>query len=509
MNQFKTLIVLGLTWLLGAGQTCGAQVQIPNTTKITILMLNDVYQDLPVEKGARGGLARVATLKKQIVATQPNTLFLFAGDTISPSVASRTFKGKQMIAAWNALPIDYATFGNHEFDFGPDVLKERISDSKFKWICANIIDKKTGKIFDDVDPYVIREVGNVKVGIIGLITPDTLRSSHMGLDLDILDPCKTAQQLVPEMHAKGAQVIIALTHQTMFQDKQLAGCVPLDVVVGGHEHVVMQSVSAGAPILKAGSDAVNLGRIDIIFSDATHKVDSVDWQLLPVTDKIQDDPGVAKVIDTFESTLKAELDQPVGETTVELDATQLDNQTQETNLADFIGDAYRADNGAEIAFFNGGSVRSNTKYAPGKLTRRDVLSILPFENPIVKLEVSGAIIRQALEHGVATVGTKGGGRFPQVSGLSFSYDATKPPGSRVSDVLVGGTPLNDGRNYTVTTNGFVTKGGDGYTMFSHAKFLLTEQEGNSESVALLNAISKAKVIAPKIEGRIKRLDSVH
>jgi 5'-nucleotidase len=451
-------------------------------------------------------LARVATLKKQIIAKQPNSLFLFSGDTISPSVASRTFKGKQMIAAWNALGLDYATLGNHEFDFGPEVLVQRITDSKFKWICANITDKTTGKPFDNIDRYVIRNVGGVNVGIFGLITPDTLRSSHTGPNVDILDPCKTAQQLVPEMRAHGAQVIIALTHLTMFQDKQVARCVPLDLIVGGHEHVVLQSVSGGAPILKAGSDAVNLGRIDITYSDAAKKVESIDWQLLPVNNKIQDDPAVAAVVNEYEGQLKAELDVPVGETTVELDATQLSNQTEETNLGDFIGDAYRADNGAEIALFNGGSVRSNTKYAPGKLTRRDVLSILPFENPIVKLEVSGAVVRQALEHGVATVGTKAGGRFPQVSGMSFSYDARKPPGSRVSDVLVNGKPLDDSRNYTLTTNGYITTGGDGYTMFKNAKYLLNEEDGNSESVALLNAITKAKVISPQVQGRIKRID---
>src|SRR6185312_9402501 len=115
-------------------------------------------------------------------------------------------KGKQMIAAWNALGIDVAVFGNHEFDFGPDVLKQRMAESKFTWICANVIDKTTGKPFADVAPYIIKDVGGIKVGIIGLLTPDTMRSSHAGPNIEVTDPCTTAKKFVPQMRHEGAQV---------------------------------------------------------------------------------------------------------------------------------------------------------------------------------------------------------------------------------------------------------------------------------------------------------------
>lgn len=476
--------------------------------KITLLQVNDVYQELPVDKGTRGGLARVATMRKQILAKQPNTLFLLAGDTLSPSIVSRAFLGKEMIADWNALGVNYAVFGNHEFDYGPDVLKQRIKESAFTWVCANAVDKSTGKTFDDVPSYVIRDVGGVKVGIFGLVTPDTMRSSNGGPTLEITDPVQTAKQVVPEMRAKGAQIVIGLTHLSMSTDKQLASSVPIDVIVGGHEHYVMQSVANGTPIVKSGSDARNLGRIDINFSASTNKVASIDWDLIPITDKIADDESVKTVIDGFEKQLGSKLNDVIGETTVELDATQADNQTRETNLGDLIADAYRAQMSADVGLLNGGSIRSNTVYGPGKLTRRDILSILPFENPIVKMSVTGKTIVEALENGVSAVGIKAGGRFPQVSGLSFSYDAKKPPGARVSNVLIDGRPLQENRNYTLATNNFVATGGDDYTMLKNQTILIPGVEGESEAVVLLNAVQKAKTVSPAVTSRITRLDQL-
>src|SRR5678815_697263 len=136
-----------------------AQEKSQCNVKVTLLQVNDVYQFAPVDQGKAGGLGRVLTLTKAIRQQNPNTLFLMAGDTISPSVESITYKGAQMIDAWNAVGLDYATFGNHEFDFGPDVLRERIKESKFGWVAANVIDLKTGKPFGDVPSYVVREFG--------------------------------------------------------------------------------------------------------------------------------------------------------------------------------------------------------------------------------------------------------------------------------------------------------------------------------------------------------------
>ena len=141
--MFVRRTALALALLLTAIFSIAAQDKDQcDTVKVTLLQVNDVYQFAPVDQGTKGGLGRVLTLKKAIQQENPNTLLLMSGDTISPSVESITYKGAQMIEAWNAIGLDYATFGNHEFDFGPDVLKQRISESKFGWIAANVIDKQ-------------------------------------------------------------------------------------------------------------------------------------------------------------------------------------------------------------------------------------------------------------------------------------------------------------------------------------------------------------------------------
>src|SRR5215208_6525203 len=153
---FCLLLVLQLN---APAQKAGA------TTSITILQLNDVYQISPVDRGRRGGLARVATLRKNILSQSPHMLFLLAGDFISPSIASRLFKGKQMIDVLNSAGLDIATLGNHEFDFGADVLRQRMKESRFAYTIANVFEARTGKPFGGASQYIIRDIGGVRVAI--------------------------------------------------------------------------------------------------------------------------------------------------------------------------------------------------------------------------------------------------------------------------------------------------------------------------------------------------------
>ncbi|HEV2761651.1 MAG TPA: 5'-nucleotidase C-terminal domain-containing protein [Pyrinomonadaceae bacterium] len=490
----------------------------PGAVRVTLLQVNDVYQIAPVDRGARGGLARLAALRRKIAQDSPHTLLLLGGDTIAPSVASNIFKGRQMIETWNAAALDLAVLGNHEFDFGPEVLRERIKESRFVWLGANVIDRATGRPFGDTQPFVVRDFGGVKVGFFGVLMPGTRETSKPGEGVEFRDPCATAKELVPKIRAAGARAVVALTHQTMEEDKAFARCVnadpklnaKVDLIVGGHEHTLLQSSSAGTPIFKMTSDAREVGRLDLNISKATGEVESIDWQIIALTSQgetAEEDKAVAAVVGEYEKKLSAELDKPVGVTTVELDARQATNRSRETNLGNFITDSYRAWAKSDIAIINSGSVRSNTTYGPGTLTKRDALSVLPFENHVVKIEATGAQIRAALEHGVGRVAESAEeGRFPQVSGLTFTYDARRPAGSRVVEVKVGGQPLDDRKTYTVASNAYLVGGGDGYTMFRGARFLLNPEEGPVEAAVIMDAILAAKEIAPRTDGRIKRLD---
>jgi 5'-nucleotidase len=502
-----------LTVILAAGlaasgfRRAAAQEQRECPVRVTLLQVNDVYQFAPVDGGARGGLARVLTLRKQIISESPHTLFFLAGDTLSPSIESNTYQGKQMIEAWNAGGLDYATFGNHEFDFGPDVLRERMGESHFKWLAANVIDKKTGKLFADTPEFVVREFDGVKIGIFGILLQETLQTSRPGPDVDILDPCATAARVIPKIHAAGAQVIIALTHLSMGEDKRLARCSGVDLIIGGHEHTLLESMSGHAPIFKMTSDARELGRIDLNISKSTGKLESIDWQVIPVTDKIKDDAAFAPLNEKYGPLLKS-LEQPVGRTEVELDIKSADVRTQETNMGDFIADAFRQATGADIALVNGGSIRADTIIEPGVLTKRDVISILPYNNRVVKLQLTGAVIRAAFEHGVASIGVEAQpGRFPQVSGLRFEYDARRKPGARVTSITINGKPLEDRLTYTLATTSYVAlDAGDGYDMFRNAPLVAGPEQGLSETDILLKAIASVPAIGPQTDGRIKRVD---
>ncbi len=503
-----------LTALISAGlatsafRPAAAQEKRECPVRVTLLQVNDVYQFAPVDGGTRGGLARVLTLRKQIMTESPHTLFFLAGDTLSPSIESNTYKGRQMIEAWNAGGLDYATFGNHEFDFGPDVLRARMAESHFKWLAANVVDKKSGKIFADTPEFVVREFEGVKIGIFGILLPDTLQTSRPGPDVDILDPCATAARVIPKIHAAGAQVIIALTHLSMGEDKQLARCSGVDLIIGGHEHTLLESMSGHAPIFKMTSDARELGRIDLNISKSTGKVESIDWQVIPVTDKVKDDPAFAPLNEKYGPLLKS-LEQTIGRTDVELDLKSADVRTQETNMADFIADAFRQATGADVALVNGGSIRADSTIEPGILTKRDILSILPFNNHLVKLQLTGALIRAALEHGVASIGVEAQpGRFPQVSGLRYEYDARLKPGSRITSITINGQPLDDQHTYTLATTSYVAlDAGDGYDMFRNAPLVIRPEQGPVESDVVQKAIASAPAIAPKTDGRIKRVDA--
>lgn len=484
---------------------------IGQNIRVTILHVNDVYQFTPVEGGKRGGLARLLTLKKEAIAENPNTIFTLGGDTLSPSVETRTYKGAQMIDAWNALGLGYAVLGNHEFDIKTADLLLRIRESKFTWLGANVIDTRTKKIFADTPPYVIREFGGVKIGFIGLLLPETKQTSSMEDALSVTNFCTVAKKLVSEMRRKAkVNAVIGLTHLFMAQDKQLAKCADFDLILGGHEHTLLQSSSNGTPIFKMTADAREMGKFNLNFDAKTKRLESFDWEIIPVTDKIPDAPEFAWVFEKYRGLLE-KLSERVGATSVRLDALSLSSRTKETNIGNYIADAYRQVGASDIGFVNGGSIRADLVYEPGILTKRDVLSILPFNNPIVKVEVTGKVLRQILEHGVARSGVgedSEPGRFPQVSGLSFEYDTRKPAGSRIVKVTVAGRALDENKTYTIATSDFlVSRSGDGYTMFKNGNVVSDVAKAPKDSDAFEAAIRSApnSTISPVVVGRIVRI----
>jgi 5'-nucleotidase len=500
------LVLSALSWL-------PVWAQDAQWIRVTLLQLNDVYTYQPVDKGARGGLARVATLVKAIRQESPNTVLVLGGDTLSPSLESRLFQGRQMIAAWNALGLDLAVVGNHEFDFGAPVLRQRLSESRFPWLGANVESASNGRLFDTLRPYVLKrfptENGQrpVTVGFVGVITPDTASSSAPGPTVRFSDPLVAVRRQVSRMRREGATVLVGLTHLPMWQDQALAHRVPLDVILGGHEHTLLQSFSGKTPIFKAASDAVNLGRVDLFIDPKTGRVDHLDWQVIPVTAEIAADPQFSAQLAPFDQELAQKLDQPVGASAVVLNALQAENRSRETNLGDFVADSYRLQLGTDVAFLNGGSIRTNTTVPAGPLTRRQVMAVLPFGNPVMAFRLTGNQLKQVLEHGVSRLGAEESGRFLQVSGLTFQYDGRNPVGQRVVSVSVAGQPLDERKVYTAATTQYLLKGGDGFDMLKGLTPITSVDNAFSESDTVLNQMAKLSQIAPAVEGRIHRLDT--
>lgn len=327
--------------------------------------------------------------------------------------------------------------------------------------------------------------------------------------LTIRNYCDSAKEIVPKMRAAGVNALIGLTHMFMGEDKELAKCSQFDLILGGHEHSLLQSSSNGSPIFKMTADARELGRFNLNFDAKTKRLESIDWEIIPVTDKIADAPEFTVVYDRYKELLD-KLSEPVGATAVELDGLSKSNRTKETNIGNFIADSYRNAVGADIGFVNGGSIRADLTYNPGAITKRDIFSILPFNNPIVKIEVTGTLLKQILEHDVARSGGEENepGRFAQISGMAFAYDPKKPAGQRIVSITVGGEPFHEGRTYTMATSDFlVSRGGDGYVMLKEAKLLTEAGTAPKDSDVFEAAIknSPGRSIAPKVENRIRRL----
>ena len=190
-----------------------------------------------------------------------------------------------------------------------------MKESKFTWIVANVIDKKTGKPFGNAPAYVIREFEGVKVGIFGLTLEETKTTSRPGPDVEFLNPCETARKIVAEIHAQGVKTVVALTHLSMSEDKEVARCSDVDVIIGGHEHTLLESSSGGAPIFKMTADARELGQIDLNISKSTGAVESIDWKVTPVTDKVKNDPQFVAINNKYGALLK-DLSRVVGRTTL-------------------------------------------------------------------------------------------------------------------------------------------------------------------------------------------------
>jgi 5'-nucleotidase / UDP-sugar diphosphatase len=477
---------------------------------LTIVHVND-WDQMDGERG-KGGAAKIASVIKDERARSEAdgglAVVTFGGDMISPSLLSGIDKGAHMIDLANAIGIEVAVVGNHEFDFGPDVLKQRLSESKSRWLAGNLGYKGKAGFPGTAATWLI-ERGDYKIGFLGLLTPETMLISSAGKDVTFGSMTEAGAALAGELKKAGADVVIALTHDGMAADLELLRAVKdIDVLLGGHDHLLAAWYDGRQAVMKAGSQGKYVGVLDLVIDRVKGRrgpklVWTPSYDLVSTADT-QPDPDVAAKVKGYKDRLDKELGQIIGTSTTELDTRRASVRSGETAFGNLVTDAMRAATESDVAVTNGGGIRGDKQYPGGtKLARKDVLTELPFGNKTVKLEVTGAQLLEALETGVSQV-EKTKGRFAQVSGLIFTYDAAKPAGSRVTGVKVGGAALDKAKTYTLATNDFMARGGDGYGVFRSAKILIGAKSGTLMATQVINHIAGAGNIAPKIEGRITR-----
>jgi 2',3'-cyclic-nucleotide 2'-phosphodiesterase (5'-nucleotidase family) len=451
-----------------------------------------------VDGGKAGGMDRLAHVIKQYRTRYPHSLLLFPGDLISPSLESSVFKGAQLIEALNLLRVDAASPGNHEFDYGADEFAKRIRESRFAWLASNVTVAPGVRGFPGTRPWMIQTVGGVAVGLIGLLTVETYDASSPGATL-IADPITVAKALVPILRRNGAQAIIALTHLTMAQDQRLLAEVPeIDVIVGGHDHDPMTHERGGRMVAKAGADSRWLGVTHLTVSQPR----STRHELVAVTDQTPSDPQMAAFVKRYTDEVNRQFDVVIGEAVAPLDARNAAVRQQEAPLGNLIADVMKAAINADVAITNGGGIRTNAVFPAGPIRRKDVLAWLPFGNLIVGTTVRGSDVRAALENGVSAWADVGG-RFPQVSGITFTFTPSRPAGSRVSDIRINGQPVDETARYRVATNDFLLRGGDGYTSLAAGEVFVSPANGPIMATAVADAIQRMRTVNPRVEGRIR------
>ena len=478
--------------------------------KITILYFNDLHGHLAPFKRKystrelSGGFARLGYLVKKIRKENANkgidTLVFSAGDNFQGTPMSTAFKGEAEFSAFNELMIDAAAVGNHDFDYSADNLFELAKMARFPIISATVYQLNGSEAVFKPD-LILTTKNGIKVGMIGLTTPETPITTHPRnvFDLRFVEP-PLAMQRHFEKLKKQSDILIALSHLGLDEDRKLAGLYPgLDLIIGGHTHSILpEPLKVGEVLIaQAGDRGLYLGRLDLEVEKRNVKVLSA--QLISVDSSIPEDPGLKALVDSYSKMLSAEIGRVIGQTEVFLDGERGNIRTRETNLGNFIADLMRIRTNTDISFINGGAIRASLM--PGEITLEDVMRVFPMNDDIIMLELSGEDIYFILKRSIQGLLSKGPdalfGGFLQVSGISFMVKDWK-----VTNIRINGEALNLFKTYSVATGDFLASGGDGYKEFKQGRHKYNT--GITFRDIFVNYLREHRTIKAKTDGRIVR-----
>jgi 2',3'-cyclic-nucleotide 2'-phosphodiesterase (5'-nucleotidase family) len=499
----RLLLLISIVWLpaipLAASSALARQAEV----NLTILHVNDThghiipYLDKSVDSGHPvGGAEYLAKMvERERAANLGGTILLSAGDMFQGTPVSNLFHGKPVIEIMNYLKYDAMALGNHEFDWGQDVLHTIISSASFPVISANIF-KRGRTPIRGVKPYVILNKKGVRIAVIGITTPDTYYTTRPGnlTGLTFASPERVLPAIIRRVRAQGASIVIALTHYGLDADRELAREVSgIDVIVGGHSHTAVRDpvIESGTVIVQAGSNGIYLGVLKITFDPKKKKILSFtrkdELRLVSPASGAGLDPNVARIVDNYDAKIKTEFSKVVG--TAAADLTR--HSTGESDLGDVVTDAMRDATGAQIAFQNGGGIRADIP--KGLITVEEIFTALPFDDDLVSMDLTGEQIRELLEKSVLSE------NILQVSGIRIEYDLTKPAGAKAASVEVDGKPMETQATYRVVTNDFLAAGGNQFNIFKKGRNV---SMGQSQRDAVADYIRKNSPINVQSKNRI-------
>ncbi|AUC52792.1 multifunctional 2',3'-cyclic-nucleotide 2'-phosphodiesterase/5'-nucleotidase/3'-nucleotidase [Sagittula sp. P11] len=463
-----------------------------------------------------GGSARLQTAINEAKTRTNNYILVDGGDQFQGTLFYTYYKGKLAAEMMNQMGYDAMTVGNHEFDDGPEVLRGFVDAVEFPVLMSNADISGEDLLKDSIMKSTVIEKGGEKIGLIGLTPQDTDELASPGKNIIFTDPSEAVQAEVDKLTEEGVNKIIVLSHSGLNVDKKVAeNTTGVDVIVGGHDNSLLSNTQEGAkgpyPVMVGDTAIVQayaygkfLGELNVVFDDEGVITEAKGEPIL-LDGSVAEEEGTKARIAEAAAPLDEIRNEVVAETSDAIEGDRSVCRAVECPMGNLVADAMLdrvKDQGIEVAIANGGGLRASID--AGEVTMGEVLTVLPFQNTLSTFQVTGATLVEALENGVSQM-EDGGGRFPQVAGISFTVDPSAEPGSRISEVMVGGEPIDPEKTYGVVSNNYVRNGGDGYKMFVDAENAYDFGPDLADVTA--EYLAEQGPYAPYTDGRIKVLGS--
>lgn len=531
MHRITKFALIGVSAL---GLSAGAALA---DYELNILHINDLHSRIepinkfdstcmPAEKEKNecfGGIARVkaAIDARRAALAGGNVLVLDAGDQFQGSLYYTSYKSPPIAEFMNGIGFDAMAIGNHEFDDGPQELAKFIDLLKFPMISGNTLAGLDSPLADKFEGYIVKEIGGQKVAVVSVLATDTDETSSPGDSILFGDEIAYLKEAVKEIEGKGIDKIVLLSHVGYVRDKQIAAAVDgIDVIVGGHSHTYLSSTDDKAagpyptlvkapngtevPIVTAYAYSKYLGDLKVVFDDnGVVKSASGAPQLLDAS--VTPDAGFEARVAELGKPLEELKKKEIGETTAVIDGSRDNCRARECTMGNLVSDALLdrvKDQGITIAIQNGGGLRASIDAGP--VTMGEVLTVLPFQNSVATFQIKGVDLLAALENGASQI-EDGAGRFVQTAGLKYSFDRSKPAGSRIVSVEVkegdSFVKLDPEKIYGVVTNNYTRTGGDGFKTFA-SKAINAYDFGPSLEDAVAAYIGAHSPYKPYTDGRV-------